>query len=123
MSDQPLYDEFGNYIGPDSDVDDASDYESSSLTFYPYHISVTSSWIGSAGGSEYGGEAAAAASQEAVPMDTTEDGAPVEQRIVLAEDKKHYPDADEVYPEAEVVFQVIRSQRTAKISDGMVSLG
>ncbi|EER18718.1 Snu114p GTpase, U5 snRNP-specific protein, 116 kDa, putative [Perkinsus marinus ATCC 50983] len=83
MSDQPLYDEFGNYIGPDSDVDDASDYESS----------------------EYGGEAAAAASQEAVPMDTTEDGAPVEQRIVLAEDKKHYPDADEVYPEAEVVFQ------------------
>ncbi|KAF4697066.1 U5 small nuclear ribonucleoprotein component, partial [Perkinsus olseni] len=83
---RPLYDEFGNYIGPDSDVDDASDSESS------------------AAASEYGGEAAAA-SQEAVPMDTTEDGAPVEQRIVLAEDKKHYPDADEVYPEAEVVFQ------------------
>lgn len=73
MDDQ-LYDEFGNYIGPELEEDDEEIYES------------------------HGGEL-----QER-DEDLMEEDLPSRQ-IILHEDKKYYPEADEVYPEAETLVQ------------------
>lgn len=71
--DDNLYDEFGNYIGPEIDSDQESrDYEEDE------ELEAASD-----------GDDAAAAFND-VDMDT---------QIVLAEDKKYYPTAEEVYGE------------------------
>jgi len=73
--DENLYDEFGNYIGPDLDEDD-----------------------------EEGDEWLEPMSKEMEDRDAGEEEEEMEEdepetQIVLHEDKKYYPDADEVFPE------------------------
>jgi len=103
---EPQYDEFGNYIGPELDEEEEDDeYEG----------------VGAAGGEdeedEEGweraeGTAAGAAPAEAAPVEMTDDTrlipaseATAEQQIILHEDKKYYPSAEEVYgAEADIVY-------------------
>ena len=81
-----LYDEFGNYIGPEmddsgsegSDVDEGyGEDDTGANGEYEENRMTTRGDDGDDGG-----------------MDIAED----ENRIVLHEDKKYYPDAEEVYP-------------------------
>ncbi|XP_077591141.1 116 kDa U5 small nuclear ribonucleoprotein component [Stigmatopora nigra] len=78
-----LYDEFGNYIGPelDSDDDDENDLDAEERD-------------GDEGGDD----------DEDEPADADEDAPGME--VVLHEDKKYYPTAEEVYgPEVETIVQ------------------
>ncbi|XP_077475692.1 116 kDa U5 small nuclear ribonucleoprotein component [Stigmatopora argus] len=78
-----LYDEFGNYIGPelDSDDDDENDLDAEDRD-------------GDEGGED----------DEDEPADADEDAPGME--VVLHEDKKYYPTAEEVYgPEVETIVQ------------------
>jgi len=73
--DENLYDEFGNYIGPDLDEDDEEGDE----------------WLEPLSKEE-----------EAMEMDGADDDdveMESETQIVLHEDKKYYPEAEEVFPE------------------------
>lgn len=78
--DDDLYDEFGNYIGPefeDSDEDEEEDrLEGNGF-----------------GDRDYDGDGQIVASGDAMEMEYND-----ENRIILHEDKKYYPDTDEVYP-------------------------
>ena len=87
MSDQEgeLYDEFGNYIGPELDDDSSSDEESTEEA--PDEASDVSE--------DDGVEGAIVVNTDTV---ATETAAPMEA-IVLHEDKVHYPSATEVYGE------------------------
>eukprot|EP01116_Phalansterium_solitarium_P021320 TRINITY_DN6583_c0_g1_i3.p1 TRINITY_DN6583_c0_g1~~TRINITY_DN6583_c0_g1_i3.p1 ORF type:complete len:855 (+),score=281.52 TRINITY_DN6583_c0_g1_i3:219-2783(+) len=86
MADQSLYDEFGTYIGPELESESEGEEEEPQI-----------------------------ASHDASPMDEDEGAeednsmAIVEsngtQAIVLHEDKKYYPSAEEVYPDAETLVQ------------------
>jgi U5 small nuclear ribonucleoprotein component len=74
-----LYDEFGNYVGPELEEDDNSDIESD---------------FGEANEQpEDGGDG-----MDVIEYADGTDPAIDENRIVLHEDKKYYPDASEVYP-------------------------
>ena len=93
-SDEPLYDEFGNYIGPDLESDSDSDSGGSS--------SSDDDDEGGGGGDDVGSfglegedeeEALVEADREFASQET---GAP-SLSIVLHEDKVHYPSAAEVY--------------------------
>jgi U5 small nuclear ribonucleoprotein component len=75
--DEDLYDEFGNYIGPDLDEEDEEGDE----------------WLEPLSKEEEDRDAPAADDQA---MEVEESN---ETAIVLHEDKKYYPDADEVFPE------------------------
>mmetsp|Transcript_27355 Transcript_27355/g.63811 ORF Transcript_27355/g.63811 Transcript_27355/m.63811 type:complete len:969 (-) Transcript_27355:197-3103(-) len=82
-----LYDEFGNYIGPDLDDDeeDEDDFDE--------------------GAAEPGADEPGADE----PMDVdAEKGA--DRQIILHEDKKYYPDAEEVYGDAETLVQMEDTQ-------------
>jgi 116 kDa U5 small nuclear ribonucleoprotein component len=85
--DDSLYDEFGNYIGPelaDSDADD-SDAEASQSPSPSRSASPARSPSGSP-------------SRPGALMDVDDhDADPSQQAVVLAEDKKYYPTAEEVY--------------------------
>ena len=87
-----MYDEFGNYIGPELDDDDDDSEED-----FPEERQ------------QYGGSSS---NQYAVSLrrgddeeDDEEDGRMEveENRIILHEDKKYYPDADEVFPGVKTV--------------------
>mmetsp|Transcript_23381 Transcript_23381/g.53954 ORF Transcript_23381/g.53954 Transcript_23381/m.53954 type:complete len:979 (-) Transcript_23381:222-3158(-) len=80
-----LYDEFGNYIGPDLDDDEEDEDE-----------------LGD--GEDPADDEARA---EAMDVDAEKGGA---GSIVLHEDKKYYPDADEVYGDAETLVQMEDTQ-------------
>jgi U5 small nuclear ribonucleoprotein component len=84
-----LYDEFGNYIGPE--VDDDEDEEDDD-------------WLGGLEGDEEQGRGD---DPDAMDIDQ-EKGA--DRSVVLHEDKKYYPDAEEVYPGAETLVQVEDTQ-------------
>lgn len=80
-----LYDEFGNYVGPELDEDDNSDPES-----------------------DFGEEPAEEIEENGNGMDIVNyggglDPASEENRIVLHEDKKYYPEASEVFPGVKTV--------------------
>ena len=93
--DDELYDEFGNYIGPD--------------------IATSSSEDESPPAERAGAESERAGAEDVqdsatqdAPMDVTSDdpdATAAAGAIVLHEDKKYYPDAEEVYPDAEVIVQ------------------
>jgi U5 small nuclear ribonucleoprotein component len=91
MDEDSLYDEFGNYCGPELDDDDDMDDDDD--------------FGGGRGGFEDDDEADPSGSYhdsrlvERVEMMDTGD----ENRIILHEDKKYYPDAEEVYPGVRVV--------------------
>ncbi|XXG72556.1 hypothetical protein AAC387_Pa07g1624 [Persea americana] len=87
--DDSLYDEFGNYIGPDIDSDHDSDHEDEDdedIADKPTEEAVAS-------GDE---DTAAAASNGWL---TAANDVDMDNQIVLAEDKKYYPTAEEVYGE------------------------
>ncbi|CAC5382683.1 unnamed protein product [Mytilus coruscus] len=85
--DQELYDEFGNYIGPelDSDEEDEDAEEDKNREDAM---------------AEYAGE------DDDDDMDADEADDAAEMQVVLHEDKKYYPTAEEVYgPEVETIVQ------------------
>ena len=84
--DDSLYDEFGNYIGPEIESDRESDREDEDedLTDRPTEEEASD------------GEDAAAASNGWM---TASNDVDMDNQIVLAEDKKYYPTAEEVYGE------------------------
>ncbi|KAK3090695.1 hypothetical protein FSP39_013824 [Pinctada imbricata] len=83
--DQDLYDEFGNYIGPDIESD-AEDDDSEDEREDPH-------------AGDYGGD-----DEDDMDQDEMEDQN--EMQVVLHEDKKYYPTAEEVYgPEVETIVQ------------------
>ncbi|XP_030952149.1 110 kDa U5 small nuclear ribonucleoprotein component CLO-like [Quercus lobata] len=84
--DDSLYDEFGNYIGPEIESDRESDREDEDedLTERPIEEEASD------------GEDAAAASNGWM---TASNDIDMDNQIVLAEDKKYYPTAEEVYGE------------------------
>jgi U5 small nuclear ribonucleoprotein component len=84
--DENLYDEFGNYIGPE--VEDDEDEEDED-------------WLGGLEGDEEPKD------ESAMDVDQ-EKGA--DRSVVLHEDKKYYPDAEEVYPGAETLVQIEDTQ-------------
>ncbi|KAG6673564.1 hypothetical protein I3842_16G118000 [Carya illinoinensis] len=85
--DDSLYDEFGNYIGPEIESDQESDREDEDedLPDRPTEEAEASD-----------GEDAAAASNGWI---TASNDVDMDNQIVLAEDKKYYPTAEEVYGE------------------------
>ncbi|KAG2665205.1 hypothetical protein I3843_16G115800 [Carya illinoinensis] len=85
--DDSLYDEFGNYIGPEIESDQESDREDEDedLLDRPTEEAEASD-----------GEDAAAASNGWI---TASNDVDMDNQIVLAEDKKYYPTAEEVYGE------------------------
>lgn len=76
-----LYDEFGNYVGPELEEDDHSDIESDFGELI-----------------ENPEEEAGADGMDVVEYADGMDPASDENRIVLHEDKKYYPESSEVYP-------------------------
>jgi len=82
-----LYDEFGNYIGPDVEEEDEDEEDED--------------WLGGLD------DAGAKSGDEEMDVDA-EAGA--DRTIVLHEDKKYYPDAEEVYPGAETLVQMEDTQ-------------
>jgi len=79
--DENLYDEFGNYIGPELEEEEEEQEEAPS-------------WM------ETDQRSPPSSSMELVPAKEGGPGA-----IVLQEDKKYYPSAEEVYPGAETLVQ------------------
>ncbi|KDD73724.1 hypothetical protein H632_c1892p1, partial [Helicosporidium sp. ATCC 50920] len=79
--DDSLYDEFGNYIGPELSDSEASEPEDAA---------------GGAGPGP-GGEDQAGSDAESIGDEAVDDGGPTGMSLVLHEDKKYYPSAEEVY--------------------------
>lgn len=85
--DDSLYDEFGNYIGPEIESDQESDREEEDEDL----PDKTDEENADASDEENGGRANG--------WMTTTDDIDIDNQIVLAEDKKYYPTAEEVYGE------------------------
>ncbi|KAL7547098.1 hypothetical protein ACHAWF_010417 [Thalassiosira exigua] len=101
MTDADLYDEFGNYVGPDLDSssdEGSSSEEESSRDGAPDDASDVSLDDASRNG---GGRAVVVRGADGGGDDGGEAGgvAPAASAIVLHEDKVHYPSAEEVYGE------------------------
>ncbi|KAJ6847820.1 putative 116 kDa U5 small nuclear ribonucleoprotein component [Iris pallida] len=90
--DDSLYDEFGNYIGPEIASDADSDSESSPGGGRSPSPAASDDEVGANGNFLPAG--AGAASDEEM-----DDADPSASQIVLAEDKKYYPTAEETYGE------------------------
>jgi U5 small nuclear ribonucleoprotein component len=84
---EDLYDEFGNYIGPDPDDDEEEEDDEDDM--------LESAYRG-------GGDAPAGDDEMEEDEGPEETGAGA---VILHEDKQYYPDAEEVYPEAETTVQ------------------
>jgi len=89
MEGEPLYDEFGNYIGPE-----IADDEEQQLEEPPEQM-----WMNDEG---EGQEEEREESSLVVPM---EESGVKSRAVVLFEDKKFYPSAEEVYGDAETLVQ------------------
>lgn len=86
--DDSLYDEFGNYIGPEIESDQESDREDDDDGELPDRQD---------DGAASDGDDAAAASNGWLAA--TSNDVDMDNQVVLAEDKKYYPTAEEVYGE------------------------
>lgn len=86
--DDSLYDEFGNYIGPEIESDQESDREEDEDGELPDRQD---------DGAASDGDDAAAASNGWLAA--TSNDVDMDNQVVLAEDKKYYPTAEEVYGE------------------------
>ncbi|KAL2914439.1 U5 small nuclear ribonucleoprotein component [Polyrhizophydium stewartii] len=115
MDQDDLYDEFGNYIGPDPDDQEGeSDYEVQQPTF------VAAGGVGARGGrgdgghaeedSAHGGAGSSALMQVDVEPST---------QIVLHEDKKYYPSAEEVF--GEDVEALVQEEDTQLLSEPIIA--
>jgi U5 small nuclear ribonucleoprotein component len=89
--DQVLYDEFGNYIGPE--ITDESVVDEDAQT-----------WMDEEEETVTGGEPAPMETEKQVPSEEAE-GPAAKQAVVLYEDKKFYPTAEEVYGDVETLVQ------------------
>jgi U5 small nuclear ribonucleoprotein component len=83
-----LYDEFGNYVGPELDEEDEEEEENE------YFRNQRDVEVEDVDEEEDYSNNKLALRQEQTLMDVDQN----ENRIVLHEDKKYYPDAEEVYP-------------------------
>ena len=94
--DTELYDEFGNYIGPDMDSEESEESEEEEIEDQGDDGSDDDERrMQEAGPAGPGGALAI------MDMDSTD---PSEGQIVLHEDKNYYPGADEVYPGVNTVL-------------------
>ena len=84
--DENLYDEFGNYIGPEFDESSEEEEEEEEEVQFEQD-----------GLDEHGERLEQGSGGQLVPAGEAMD-VEDENRIILHEDKKYYPDADEVYP-------------------------
>jgi 116 kDa U5 small nuclear ribonucleoprotein component len=88
-----MYDEFGNYIGPD--LDDGSEDKSDD-----------DGWAGDdVEGEAVDDERFTTLEPTEAKMQVVDYNPDTARQIILHEDKNYYPDASEVYPEAEVLVQ------------------
>jgi U5 small nuclear ribonucleoprotein component len=87
--DDDLYDEFGNYVGPE--LDDSGDEEEQDFDFENEEEN-------GLGYENEGGADGQAMVLSDGGRNTSASMTRDENRIILHEDKKYYPDADEVYP-------------------------
>lgn len=115
MAEEDLYDEFGNYIGPELPSDDSSsDDEGRGGAGDAGGAGATDEWMDD----DVGAAATAGGGSDAGAEGEAGDGALVERdeggagggstygdAIVLHEDKQYYPEMDEVYPNAETMVQ------------------
>mmetsp|Transcript_12614 Transcript_12614/g.18871 ORF Transcript_12614/g.18871 Transcript_12614/m.18871 type:complete len:983 (+) Transcript_12614:67-3015(+) len=90
MDEDNMYDEFGNYIGPDLGDEDDNDEESED--------ELQDDWGDAKMEEDYKEEKKDYMEEEEEEEDTS-------RAIVLHEDKVYYPAASEVYPEAEVLVE------------------
>jgi 116 kDa U5 small nuclear ribonucleoprotein component len=93
MDEDSLYDEFGNYCGPELDDDDDDDDDDD---FGGGRDGFPEDEEDGRAGNYYDGRLVER-------MEGGMDSAADESRIILHEDKKYYPDAEEVYPGVRVV--------------------
>jgi U5 small nuclear ribonucleoprotein component len=89
--DEDLYDEFGNYIGPE--LGDSGDERGAPGGFHAAFDADEQDRFSEGEEGAYGSSGALALAGDAMDIDH---GA--ENRIILHEDKKYYPDAEEVFP-------------------------
>lgn len=87
--DDSLYDEFGNYIGPEIESDEESDREEEEDEL---HDRSDDERVASDGEQQPGGSNGWLATQD-------DDDIDMDNQVILAEDKKYYPTAEEVYGE------------------------
>eukprot|EP00741_Cyanophora_paradoxa_P015747 tig00020904_g15202.t1 len=91
--DESLYDEFGNYIGPEIEDEDEEQQQEEQRR--------RDEWAEAAQE-----ETGASPAQEQQPSAMEEDDGPVSNAIILAEDKKYFPSAEELYgPSVETMVQ------------------
>ena len=90
--DQDLYDEFGNYIGPELDEEENDNFYSSGIGDDSGRFVDADDVDGDYDHSGINRRLAVVDNERQGDMDV------IENRIILHEDKKYYPDADEVYP-------------------------
>mmetsp|Transcript_35049 Transcript_35049/g.105666 ORF Transcript_35049/g.105666 Transcript_35049/m.105666 type:complete len:979 (+) Transcript_35049:54-2990(+) len=99
MDEEDLYDEFGNYIGPELDSDDSDDVDDT--------------------------EAAPAPEPEAMEEDVTDPSTAIVEAtegmnaVVLHEDKKYYPSANEVY--GDDVEVKVQEEDTQMLSEPIIA--
>lgn len=91
--DENLYDEFGNYLSKEAEEDDDEDDEE---------------WPGGPDDDDDRERMDEAGAGE-TPMDLDQEKG-ADRQIILHEDKKYYPDAEEVYPGAEAIVQMEDTQ-------------
>mmetsp|Transcript_60870 Transcript_60870/g.188467 ORF Transcript_60870/g.188467 Transcript_60870/m.188467 type:complete len:986 (+) Transcript_60870:87-3044(+) len=87
-----LYDEFGNYIGPEIEDEEEEDDEE---------------WLGVLDEQEDRGRGDGPGGEGAMDVEQEKGG---DRQIILHEDKKYYPDAEEVYKGAETIVQMEDTQ-------------
>lgn len=92
---EDLYDEFGNYIGPELASDSEQSSDDQELL-----------------------ETAERLAGKKVEVDLGDDDDEPDNRIVLAEDKKYYLSAEEVYPDAETLVQ---DEDTQTLNDPIIA--
>ena len=98
--DQDLYDEFGNYIGPDIDSEESEEEEEEEQQEQEDEVPGGGDLMAYSGGQE-------------------DDEEEEEMAVVLHEDKKYYPSAEEVYgPEVETLVQ---EEDTQALSEPIVA--
>lgn len=96
--DETLYDEFGNYIGPEIDEEDEDEDDEDD----PMGGLQKEGEDGEDEDQEAGGEPGMGGSVEVERQ--------ADRQIILHEDKKYYPDAEEVFGDAEAIVQIEDTQ-------------
>ncbi|KAF8819406.1 hypothetical protein IE077_004216, partial [Cardiosporidium cionae] len=108
MDESDLYDEFGNYIGPDLVQEDSAEEEEDTSPLFPSSAVINGNQNGIYGREESGEYVQAASSHPGlVEIENAQlhEERLADRAIVPHEEKVYYPDASEIYPEAETLVQ------------------